>query len=182
LVFATASRLALEPTQPPIQWVDGSNEADHSPPSSATDKNVCSYTSTPQHTIMWCLTKQLIDILWYLVKHTDNFTLKFNVRCILVTCQFLNNDLYLRKIKKFDLGFTLSRVILYMDHKLNSRSVVVHHLSFKEIDHCSPVLACLPEFSSEVILGFLLPVLCNFSNMGFLLFVVHLSVFPYSSH
>jgi hypothetical protein len=46
-LFTTASRTALRPTQPPIQWVPGSlslglkrpwREADHSPPSSAEVK------------------------------------------------------------------------------------------------------------------------------------------------
>jgi hypothetical protein len=55
-LFTTESRTALEPTQPPIQWVPGAlslrvkwqrREADHSPPSSAKVKNVWSYTSTP---------------------------------------------------------------------------------------------------------------------------------------
>jgi hypothetical protein len=55
-LFTTASRTALEPTQPPIQWVPGAFslgikrpgcEADHSPPSSAEVKNTWSYTSTP---------------------------------------------------------------------------------------------------------------------------------------
>jgi len=50
------SRLALGPTQPPIQWVPGAlslgvkqlgHEADHSPPSSAEVKNMWSYTSVP---------------------------------------------------------------------------------------------------------------------------------------
>jgi hypothetical protein len=45
--FTTASRKALTPTQPPIQWVSGAlslgvkrlgREADHSPPSSAEVK------------------------------------------------------------------------------------------------------------------------------------------------
>jgi hypothetical protein len=54
--FHTMSRLALGPTQPPIQWVPGTLslgvkqlecEADPSPPSSAEVKNAWSYTSTP---------------------------------------------------------------------------------------------------------------------------------------
>jgi hypothetical protein len=54
-LFTTASRKALGPTQPPIQWVPGAlslgvkqlgREVDHSPPSSAEVKNVWSYTST----------------------------------------------------------------------------------------------------------------------------------------
>jgi hypothetical protein len=53
--FTTASRTALGPTQPSIQWVPGAlslgikrpgREADHSPPSSA-EVNEWSYTSTP---------------------------------------------------------------------------------------------------------------------------------------
>jgi hypothetical protein len=52
-LFTAASRTALEPTQPPIQWVPRAlslevkrpaREADHSPPFSA---NEWSYTSTP---------------------------------------------------------------------------------------------------------------------------------------
>jgi hypothetical protein len=48
-IFITASRPALRPTQPPIQWVPGDVslgvmqsgcESDHSPPSSAEVKNV----------------------------------------------------------------------------------------------------------------------------------------------
>jgi hypothetical protein len=55
-LFTTVSRMALGPTQPPIQWVLGDlslgvkqpvHEADHSPPSSAKVKNVWSYNSTP---------------------------------------------------------------------------------------------------------------------------------------
>jgi hypothetical protein len=41
-LFTTASRTALEPTQPPIQWAPGAlslgHEADHSPPLSAKVK------------------------------------------------------------------------------------------------------------------------------------------------
>jgi hypothetical protein len=56
LLFTTASRPTLGPTQPPIQWVLGAlssgvqrpgREADHSLPSSAEVKNAWSYTSTP---------------------------------------------------------------------------------------------------------------------------------------
>jgi hypothetical protein len=72
-LFTTASRTALGPTQPPIQWVLGAlslgvkrsgREAEHSPPSSAKIKNAWSYTSALQYVFM----------VWYLVKHRDNFT------------------------------------------------------------------------------------------------------------
>jgi hypothetical protein len=55
-LFTTVSRMALEPTQLPIQWVPGAlslgvkqlgHEADHSPTYSAEIKNAWSYTSTP---------------------------------------------------------------------------------------------------------------------------------------
>jgi hypothetical protein len=81
-LFTTASRTALEPTQPPIQQVLGDpslgvkwpgREVDHSPPSSAEVKNEWSCTSTPPYAFMaWCL-----------VKHRDNFifTFTFNHAC-----------------------------------------------------------------------------------------------------
>jgi hypothetical protein len=54
-LFTTASRTALGPTQPLIQWVLGAlflgverlgREADHSPPSGAEVKNAWSFTFT----------------------------------------------------------------------------------------------------------------------------------------
>jgi hypothetical protein len=60
-LFATASRMALGPTQPPIQWVLAAlslgvkwlgHETDHSPPYSAEVKNAWSCTSTPQYIFM----------------------------------------------------------------------------------------------------------------------------------
>jgi hypothetical protein len=60
LIF-TASRPALRPTQPPIQWVPVAlspavklrgREADHSPPSSAEVKNAWRCASTPIHLLV----------------------------------------------------------------------------------------------------------------------------------
>jgi hypothetical protein len=56
LLFATASRPALGPTQSSIQWVPGTlypsvkrpgRETDHSPPTNAEVKNAWSCASTP---------------------------------------------------------------------------------------------------------------------------------------
>jgi hypothetical protein len=56
--FSMSSRLALGPTQPPIQWLSGApslgvkwqgHEVDHSPPTSDVAKKTCVYTSTPLH-------------------------------------------------------------------------------------------------------------------------------------
>jgi hypothetical protein len=55
-LFGNASRPAMMPTQPPVQWVSGGffplvkrlyHKADHSLPSSAVVKYAWSYTSTP---------------------------------------------------------------------------------------------------------------------------------------
>jgi hypothetical protein len=66
-LLTNASRPALGPTQPPIQWVPRAlsmgvkrpeREYDHSPPSIADIKNSWSYTSLPQYDFMsWCLIK-----------------------------------------------------------------------------------------------------------------------------
>jgi hypothetical protein len=56
LLFADTSTPALEPSQPPVQWIQENLspgikrpvcEADKSPPSSTEVKNAWSYTSTP---------------------------------------------------------------------------------------------------------------------------------------
>jgi hypothetical protein len=67
ILFATASRQALGPTQPPIQLVSGTHslgvkrpgrEADHALPSSSEFKNAWNSTSTPPCVFMaWCLVK-----------------------------------------------------------------------------------------------------------------------------
>jgi len=58
---ATASRTAVRPTQPPIQWVPAAlslrvkrpeREADHLPAQSAEVKNTWSYTTTPPYFFM----------------------------------------------------------------------------------------------------------------------------------
>jgi hypothetical protein len=73
-LFTTASRMALGPTQPPIQWVPGilslgakrpGREADHSPPSSVEVKEwVKLYLHSP-NTPSWRGAQ---------LKHRDNFT------------------------------------------------------------------------------------------------------------
>jgi hypothetical protein len=78
-LFTTASRPALWPTQPIIQWVRRGSfpggkaegrETAHSPPSNAKVKNAWSYTSIPQYACMaWSSDK----------KHSDNFTLPYQV-------------------------------------------------------------------------------------------------------
>jgi hypothetical protein len=61
-IFTTASRPALGPTQPPIQWVPGAlslgvkwpgREADHSPPSSAEVKELVDLYLHSPNTLSW---------------------------------------------------------------------------------------------------------------------------------
>jgi len=76
-LFTTASRTALDPTQPPIQWVPGflslgvkrpGREADHSPPSSAeVEERVEIHFHSPS-TPSWRSAQ---------LKHGDNFTFYF---------------------------------------------------------------------------------------------------------
>jgi hypothetical protein len=60
-LFTTASRTALGPTQPAIQWVGGIKwpvrEADHSPPSSAEIKEYVElyfHSPIPLHRVVLC--------------------------------------------------------------------------------------------------------------------------------
>jgi hypothetical protein len=84
--FSSASRTALEPTEPPVQWVPGAlflgvrrpgREADHSPPSSAEVKEwVELYLHSPDMPS------------WYgaQLKHRDNFTFTFYwLNCVLAS-------------------------------------------------------------------------------------------------
>jgi hypothetical protein len=83
LLLVTASRPALGPTQPPIQWVSEAlfprikrpgHEIDHSPPSSAEDKN-CGAIPPLLRMSSWCsawLSRRYIFMVWCLVKQRDN--------------------------------------------------------------------------------------------------------------
>jgi hypothetical protein len=70
-LFAIASRPALGPTRPPVQWVlvqgvkRPGREADHSLPCNAEVKNAWSYMCSSQK----------VFLVWYLVKNKSNFTL-----------------------------------------------------------------------------------------------------------
>jgi hypothetical protein len=88
-LFTTASRTALRPTQPPIQWVPGAlsqevkrqgREADHSCPSSAEVKNAWNYTSTSPYVFLdLCLIKDrnnFIFTFYTFENRSRNFTIK----------------------------------------------------------------------------------------------------------
>jgi hypothetical protein len=71
-LFSTASRLALGPTQPSVEWVPGAlspgvkqqgREADHPPPSGARVKNGGAIPPLLHVFMAWCL-----------IKHKDNFS------------------------------------------------------------------------------------------------------------
>jgi hypothetical protein len=97
-LLSTASRLALGPTQPPIQWVTWAlslgikrpgREADHSPPTSAEIKNAWSYTSTAQFAfVAWCLVKKAQGQL-YLLHILRSF---IQVLVVFVFPTFLSNQ------------------------------------------------------------------------------------------
>jgi hypothetical protein len=91
-LLAIMSRLALEPTQPPIQWIQGalcpivkqlSHETDNSPASSAEVKTVWSSTSTHPR----------IFVAQYLIKHRNIFT--FTLYSTIIVLQSLLYEFYL---------------------------------------------------------------------------------------
>jgi hypothetical protein len=79
-LFATVSRPAVVPTQPPIQWIPGAvslglkrlgREADHSPQSNAEVRNAWSCNSTPP-----------IRLHGVVLNYRDNFTFIFVIKKI----------------------------------------------------------------------------------------------------
>jgi len=93
LLTTASSRPALEPTQPPMQWVQGTlspgvkrsgRNADHSPPSSAVVKNAWSFISTNQYALMaWCSVKAKGQL--YLLLNTDLKTCKWKTKKQVIT-------------------------------------------------------------------------------------------------
>jgi hypothetical protein len=78
-LFTTASRMALGPTQPPIQWVPGAlsvgvkrpvREADHSHPSRAEVKECVGLYLRSPNTTSWRGAQ---------LNHRDNFTFNFTI-------------------------------------------------------------------------------------------------------
>jgi hypothetical protein len=78
-LFTTASRTALGPTQPPIQWIPGAlslgvkwpgGEADHSPPSSAEVTQWMELYLHSPNTPTWRCAR---------LKHRDNFTFTLSI-------------------------------------------------------------------------------------------------------
>jgi hypothetical protein len=83
-LFTTASRPALMPTQPPMQWVPGAlslgvkrlwREADHSRPSSAEVKNAWNCTSTPPISLYDMVLSLILRGAGYYLKSSLSFSL-----------------------------------------------------------------------------------------------------------
>jgi hypothetical protein len=121
-LFTTTSRLALGPTQPPIQWVPEAlslgvkqpgHEADHSFPSSAEVKNVWSYTSTPQYAFK----------AWYSVKkHKDLKKSEKNIISYFIYKSKANQDraIYQHKKPEMMMKITPGEIYLFLLDKFFS--------------------------------------------------------------
>jgi len=87
IFLTTASRTALGPIQPPIQWIPGAlslwvnrprREAEHSSPSSAEVKKPWSYTSTLQYAFMaWCSDEAQGQIYLYINSYLLQLLLEY---------------------------------------------------------------------------------------------------------
>jgi hypothetical protein len=108
----TASKTALGPTQPPIQWVPAAlslglkrpgREADHSPPSSSEVKNTGSYTPLPQYVFMACCSVKAQGRLYFYLYISMNLTLHVPNLTSISRCLDLSKESYtkLHKIIAF---------------------------------------------------------------------------------
>jgi hypothetical protein len=100
-----ASRMALRPTQPHIQWVPGALslgvkwlrcEADHSPPSSTEIKEwVELYIHSPNVFMAWCLVKSTGTTLTLPLPLPLHCTLYSVQTSIVFSCKYMWYDLFL---------------------------------------------------------------------------------------
>jgi hypothetical protein len=120
---STASRPALGPTQPPIQWVSGATSPGQSDRSVKLTSHLhlaprWRYTSTPQYVFMaWCL-----------VKHRDNFTFTFRSVSFYITT--------------FDKVGYRSECSGYIQLPVNSRNKINRKLELNFVNFDRAVTAC----------------------------------------
>jgi hypothetical protein len=90
-LFTTASRTALEPTKPPMQWVPGSfslgvkrpgREADHSPPSSAECVELYLHSpNTPSWRGAYLSTGTPLPFTFYIYGYKHAYRFVFKITC-----------------------------------------------------------------------------------------------------